>query len=127
MKPVTCGCESRQVDLEVAAPFGDLGADVDVLGAVAVVVEQRLAVVDAIRPGRDTARTWRSAPSSTASIAACAVAGAELVEQGGKAPLADPGRADHRREVAAELARVPHVHHDHLEHVLAQPRPPRRA
>ena len=67
-----------------------------------------------------TARTWRSAPSSTASIAACAVAGPNSSSKRAKPPLADPGRADHRREVAAELARVTDVQDDRLEHVGAQ-------
>ena len=53
MKPSTCGSDSGEVDLEVAAALGDRGADRDVIAAVAVVVEDRLAPIDAIRPAGD--------------------------------------------------------------------------
>ena len=43
----------RQIDLDVAALLGDLGGDPDVGAAVAVIVEKRLAVEDAVLPGRD--------------------------------------------------------------------------
>ena len=111
----------RQVDLEVAAPLGHLGADVHVLRAVAVVVEHRLAVVDAIRPARDHGAHLTLGAIQHGLDRGVRGRRAELLEQGGKAALADPGRADHRREVAAKLARVPHVQHDQVEHVLAQP------
>ena len=60
------------------------------------------------------ARTCRSAPSSTASIAACVVAEPNSVEQLHEPALADARRADHRREIAAEVARMAHIEHDHL-------------
>ena len=40
----------RQIDHEIAAPFGDLGVDADILVAAAVVVEQRQAFIDAFLP-----------------------------------------------------------------------------
>ena len=56
----------------------------------------------------------------------CVVARPGTLEQG-RAALADPGRADHGAR-SPELPRVPHVQHDQIEHVLAQPvQPPRTA
>jgi hypothetical protein len=52
-EPVHLLVAVREVDLEVAAALRDLGADVDVLEAVPVVVDHRLAVVDAVGPLTD--------------------------------------------------------------------------
>ena len=86
-----------------------------------VVVEHRLAVVDAIRPARDHGAHLPLGATEHRLDGGVRDLRTEFVEQGGKAALADPGRADHRREVAAKLARMPHVQHDQVEHVLAQP------
>ena len=65
------------------------------------------------------ARTWRSAPSSTAATAGMRRRRAELGEQLPQPALADARRADHGREIAAEVAGMAHVEHDHLVDVLA--------
>ena len=65
------------------------------------------------------ARAWRSAPSSTSSTAATRWT-VVFLDQTQDTALAHPGRADHGVEVALEVARVPHVERDRLEHVVAQ-------
>ena len=120
-KPLTCGCESREVDLEVAAALGDRGADLDVDGAVAVVVEHRLAAIDAVPPARDHRPHLALGAIEHGLDRGVGGGAAELGEQRAKAPLADPGGADHRREIATKLARMADVEDDHLEHIGAQP------
>ena len=86
---------------------------------VAVVVEERLALVDAVLPlGDDRAHLPLGAVEHglDRGMRRCR---AELGEQLREPPLADPRRADHRREVAAEVARMAHVEHDHLVDVVA--------
>ena len=110
-----------EIDLQVAASLGDAGADVDVLELVAVVVEERLALVDAILPpGDDGAHLTLGAVEHGRDRRVRRLR-AELGEQLPKPPLADTRRADHGREVAAEIARMAHVEHDHLVDVLAPP------
>ena len=111
----------RQVDLESAAPFGHLGTDVHVLRAVAVVVEHCLAVVDPVLPAGDHRAYLALGAIQDGLDRGVRGRRAELLEQGRKAALADPRRADHGCEVAAKLPRMPHVQHDQIEHVLAQP------
>jgi hypothetical protein len=110
-KPVTWACESER---------STVSADVDVAGAVAVVVEDGLALEDPVLP----------APDALAALALGAVEdladglehGLEpvLVHQLEQPSLADARRPHHRPQVALEVARVPHVGGHHLQHVVAQ-------
>ena len=113
------GVAVGEVDLEVAALLGDAGADVDVLGSVAIVVEERLALVDAVLPaGNDGAHL----PLGTVEHGRdrrMRRRRAELGEQLAEPALADARRADHGREIAAEVAGMAHIEHDHLVDVLA--------
>ena len=120
MKPLTCGSDAAEVDLEVAAALGDLGANRDVESAMAVVVEDRLAVVDAIPPALDHRPHLALGAIEHGLDRGMGDRRAELREQRLQPPLADPGGADHRCEVAPELARMADVQDDHLEHVGAQ-------
>ncbi len=52
-KLVDCGSESDEIDLDVAALFGDFCGDPDVAAAMAVIVEKGLAKEHAVLPGRD--------------------------------------------------------------------------
>ena len=81
----------REIDLEIAAPLGHLGADIHVLRAVAVVVEDRLAVVDAVPPARDHCAHLTFGAIQDRLDRRVRGRRPELVEQGRKAPLADPG------------------------------------
>ena len=120
MKLVDLLVRVRQVDRQIAARFGDRGADVDVLVAAPVIVEQRLAEIDAVLPfGDDRAGLALGAVEHRLDRGLRHLP-AELRGQRQKAPLADMGRADHRRQIAAEIARVAHIGRDHLHHVAAQ-------
>ena len=109
----------RQVDDEVAAALFDGGTDVDVLVAAAVVVEHRLAAVDAVLPLRDDRAGLPLGAVEHRLDRRVGDGPAELGGQRQEAPLADMRRADHRREIAAEIARMAHVGRDHLQHVAA--------
>ena len=107
----------RQIDGQVAASLGHCRADVDVGVAMAVVIEERLAVVHAVLPGRDhRARLAFGAVEHRLDRRVRGVP-AELAGERQHAPLADMRRADHRREVAAEVVRMAHVGHQHFQHV----------
>ena len=84
---------------------------------MAVVVEERLAVIHAVLPGRDhCARLAFGAVQHGLDRRERGVP-AELAGERQHAPLADMRRADHRREVAAEVVRMAHVGHQHFQHV----------
>ena len=120
MKPVTCGSESGQVHRDVAALLGDAGADDDVGAVEAVVVQHRLAVIDAVGPGRDDGAGVTFGGVEHCLHRVAQRGRAELGDHRGQALLAELGRADLRREVAAEVARMAHVQRQHLQQVLAQ-------
>ena len=95
--------------------------DADVLAAVAVVVEHGLAVKDAVLPGRDDGAGLPLGGVEDVVDRLADGCRIEFGEQLRQPPLAEMGGADHRREVAAEVARVADVQRDHVEHVVAQP------
>ena len=112
-----------QIDAQIAAAHRHPGADVDVVEPVAVVVEMGDALVLPVRPlGDDRAGLALGAVEHRFDRGAGGP-GAELGEQRVQPPFADPGRADHRRHVAAKIPRMAHVEHDHLVDVLAQVAP----
>ena len=119
MKLATSSCESDRSIARSLPRFVDRGADVDVVVAAAVVVEQRLAVVDAVRPFGDDRAGLPLGAVEHRLDRGVGDRPAELRGQRQKAPLADMGRADHRREIAAEIARMAHIGRDHLQHVAA--------
>ncbi len=106
-----------EVDLQVAARFRDRRADMDVLVAAPVVVEHRLAEIDPVPPLRDDRAGLPLGAVEHGFDRGVRRLPAEFVRQRQKAPLADMRRADHRREVAAEIARVADIGRDHLHHV----------
>ncbi len=110
----------REVDLKVAAALGDGGADMDVLEFVAVVVEDRLALVDAVLPLRDDGAGLALGAVEHRLDRRMRRRPAELVGEGEEAPLADMGGADHRREIAAEVARMADIGGNHLHHVAPE-------
>ena len=57
--------------------------------------------------------------SRTAATAACVVAEPNSASSCPETALADARRADHGREIAAEVAGMAHIEHDHLVDVLA--------
>ena len=84
---------------------------------MAVVVEESLAVVDAVLPCRDhRARLALGAIQHRLDRGVRRLP-AELAGERQHAPLPDMRRADHRREVAAEIVRMAHVGRQHLQHV----------
>ena len=108
-----------EIDLEVAALLGDAGADMDVVGAVAIVVEKRLALVDAILPAGNDRPHQALGTVENGRDRRMRRRRAELGEQLSEPALADARRADHGREIAAEVAGMAHIEHDHLVDVLA--------
>ena len=88
---------------------------------MAVIVEKRLALVDAVLPsGNDRPHLSLGAVEHgrDGRMGRCR---AELREQLPEAALADARRADHCREIAAKVARMAHIEDDHLVDVLAPP------
>ena len=119
MKPFTCGwlsVRSMSRSLPCLVTRARMWMS---LGAVAVVVEERLALVDAILPAGDDRPHLPLGAVEHGRDGGMGRRGAELGEQLPQPPLADARRADHGREVAAEVARMAHVEHDHLVDVLA--------
>ena len=120
-KLVDCGSDCVQIDLDVAALLGDLCGDPDVGAAMAVIVEKRFAMEDAVLPGRDHGAGLRFRRIEDRLDGGFDDRRAELPEQLCDPPLAEMRRAQHRGEVAAKLARVPHVQRQHVQHILARP------
>ena len=116
----------RQIDDQVAVALGDGGAHVDVGDAVAVIVEQRLAAIDAVLPGRDHGAGLALGAVEDRLDGGMGGRPAELLRQPQDAPLAEPRRADHRREVAAEVVGMADIDDDHLHDVALERRRARR-
>ena len=108
-----------QIDRQVAAALRYRRADVNVIVAAAVIVEQCLTLVDAVPPlGDDCAGLAFGAVEHRLD---CCIGErpAEFGRQREQPPLADMRRADHRREIAAEIAWVPDIGRDHLQEIAA--------
>src|ERR1700733_2067371 len=96
----------REIYDEVAASLGHRRADVDVGVAMAVVIEERLAVIYAVLPRCDhRARLAFGAVEHGLDRRQRGVP-AELAGEREHAPLSDMRGADHRCEVAAEVVRM---------------------
>ena len=87
---------------------------------MAVVVEDRLAPVGPVPPGHEARARLALRPVQDRLYRRPDQGGAVLGEQRQKPALADPRRADHRREVALEVPRMADVRLQHLEHVVAK-------
>ena len=107
-----------EIDREVAPALGHLRADVDVPEAVAVVVEHRLAPVHAVLPRGDAGARLALGAVEDRVDRRPDDRRAVLLEEREEPALPDPGGADHRRQVALEVARMADVGRDHLEHVV---------
>ena len=118
--PVTCGVAVGEVDEQRVAALRHRRPDRDIDRAVPVVVEDRLAAVDAVGPGADARPRLPLRAVENLVHALGDDVGAVLVEQTTEAPRAQMRRPDRRPEIAEELARVPHVRRDHPEHVVAR-------
>ena len=119
MKPTTWGWHVGEIDVEVAAALGDARTDMDVLGVMAIVVEERLAFVDAILPARDDGADLPFGAVEHGLDRGMGGGRAELRQQLRQPALAEPGRAYHCREIAPEVAGMADVEHDQLVDVLA--------
>src|SRR5262245_30573168 len=108
-----------EVDLKIASALCDTGVNANVTGVVAIIIEKRLAFVDAVLPmGNDRAHLPFRAIQQSRNSRMCG-SRTELCEQPVQSPLADAGRADHGRKITAEVARMAIVEHDHLLHILS--------
>ena len=108
-----------EIDREVAPALRHLRADVHVPEAVAVVVEDRLAPVHPVLPGGDAGARLALGAVQDRVDRRPDDRRAVLLEEREEPALPDPGGADHRRQIALEVARVADVGRDHLEHVVA--------
>ena len=88
---------------------------------MAVIVEKRLAVEDAVLPGRDHGAGLRFGCIQDRFDRGFDDRRAEFAEQFCDATFAEMRRAQHRGKVTAKLARVSHIQRQHLEQVLARP------
>src|SRR4029077_10237749 len=88
---------------------------------MAVLVEKRLAVKDAVLPGRDHRAGLLLGRIEDRFNGGCDDGRAELREQFRDAPLAEMRSPEHRGEVAAKLARVSDVQRQQIEQILARP------
>ena len=119
-KLVDCGSEFGQIDLDVAAFLGHLGGNADIGAAMAVIVEKRLAVEDAVLPGRDHSPRLLLRRVEDRLHGGFHHRRAELGKQSRQPPLAEMRRAQHRGEVAAEFAGVADVQRQQIEQIVAQ-------
>ncbi len=120
MKPVTCGSESDRSTV-TSLPCLVTRARMTMLRAVeAVIVQHRLAVIDAVGPGRDDGAGVALGGVEHGFHRIAQRGRAEFRDHRGQALLAQFRRADLRRQVAAEVARMAHVQRQHLQQVLAQ-------
>jgi hypothetical protein len=109
----------REIDDEIAAAFGDRGTDVNVVVAAAVVVEKCLAAVDAVLPAGDDRPGPALGAVEHGLDRRIGDRPAERRRQRQQSPLTEMRRADHRGEIAAEVARVADIGRDHLEEIAA--------
>src|SRR5262249_33154175 len=107
-----------KIDLEIASTLGDAGVNANILGVMAIIIEKRLTFVDTVLPsGNDRAHLpLRAIKQSRHSR--MRGSRTELREQLLQSPLTDAGRADHGREITAEVARMANVEDDHLVNIL---------
>ena len=87
--------------------------------AAAVIVEHCLAVIDAVPPLGDDRPGLALGAVEHRLDRGVGDRPAEFGRQCQQPPLADMRRADHRREIAAKIARVADIGRDHLEEVAA--------
>ncbi len=88
---------------------------------MAVIVEERFAVEHAVLPGRDHGAGLLLGGIEDRLDRGLDHLAAEFAEQPRQPALAEMRRADHRREIAAKLARIADVQRDQIEQILAQP------
>ncbi len=112
------GMGVAQVDVKRVACHGDRRSDVDVLGAMAVVVKDRFALVDAIGPGGDAIPRLAFGAVEDGVDGFDDRPGAVFLEQLQHTALTHPRRADHCAEVAQEVVGVANIDRDHLHDVL---------
>ena len=114
------GVGSRQVDLDVASSLGDLRRDPDVVATMTVIVEKGLALKHTVFPARNHG-TRLLLGGIKDRLHRCFDDGlAELGEQPRQPAFAEMGRADHRREIAAEFPGIADVQRQQVEEVVAQ-------
>ena len=89
----------------------------DVVVAAAVVVEQRLAAINPVLPFGDYRAGLPLGAVEHRFDRRVGDLPAKFLGERQHPALADMGRADHRREVAAEIARMADIGRDHLHHV----------
>ncbi len=119
-KLVDCGSEVGKIDLDVTAFLGDFRRDPNVRAAVAVIVEKRLAVEDAVFPGRNDRARLLLRCIEDRPDRGFDDGRAKFAEQFRYAPLAEMRRAQHRGKVAAEFAGVADVERQQIEQIVAQ-------
>ena len=106
------------------------GANGDVMAAVTVIVEKGLAVEDALLPGCDFGARAAFGPVQNRFASGHDGVRVERIDQRLEPGFAKTDRADLRRQVALEVARVAHIQRHHLQKVLARvaplPEPKRR-
>src|SRR5262249_9751597 len=108
-----------KVDLEIAPTLCDTGVNANIPGVMAIIIEKRLAFVDTVLPlGNDRAHLPLRAIKQSRN-SRMRGSGTELREHLFQPPLTDAGRADHGREITAEVARMANVEDDHLIHILS--------
>src|SRR5207247_10335538 len=93
-----------EVDYKIAAALGYRGADVDVVVAATVVVEQGLGAVDAVLPLRDDRPGLALGAVEYRLDRRIGDGPAELGCERQQGPLAAMRRADHCGEITAEVA-----------------------
>src|SRR5262245_62093989 len=108
-----------EVDLKIASTFCDTGVDANIARRMAIIIEKCLTLVDAVLPLANNGTHLPLGAIEHSRDGRMGDRRAELREQLPQSPLADARRADHSREIAAEVARVTNVEHDHLVHVFA--------
>src|SRR5262245_11816870 len=110
-----------EVDLKVAAVLQDAGAYRDVMGAVPIIIEKGLPRIGTIRPRGDDGAYLPLGCIEHGRDGRVCHRRAELVEELQQTALADARRADHRRQIAAKIAGMAHIEHDHFVDVVASP------
>jgi hypothetical protein len=107
-----------EIDGEPVALLHDARADRDVAAALAVVVEHRRAAIGAVAPAADDRARAQLGGIEDRRGRARHHAAAELLERRLQPLRAEPHRAHHRGEVAAEVARVAHIGDQHVEEIV---------
>ena len=119
-KLVDCGSESDR-STSTSLPFLVTFAAMRMSrAAMAVIVEKRLAVEDAVLPGRDDRARLLLRRVEDRLDRGFDDGRAEFAEQFRHAPLAEMRRAQHRGEIAAKFAGVADVERQQVEQIVAQ-------